>query len=154
MPEIVNLEDPATGPFEAGKRLAFNTIAAVLCVFVVTAVNFNLFDRQPNLALFGMMGLILVMLNHPMFKRWGQTGFVRAIDLLLIMATVISFGFVFFQSEPKLATFWIDGTVLGDRAGNETHLDYSIALVGLLLVLETTRRAIGWTLPILCMIFI
>ena len=154
MPEIVNLEDPATGPFEAGKRLAFNTIAAVLCVFVVTAVNFNLFDRQPNLALFGMMGLILVLLNHPMFNRWGQTGFVRAIDLLLIMATVVSFGFVFFQSEPKLATFWIDGTVLGDRAGNETRLDYSIALVGLLLVLETTRRAIGWTLPILCMIFI
>ncbi len=154
MPEIVNLEDPATGPFEAGKRLAFNTIAAILCVFVVTAVNFNLFDRQPNLALFGMMGLILVLLNHPMFKRWGQTGVVRTIDLLLIMATVVSFGFVFFQSEPKLATFWIDGTVLGDRAGNETRLDYSIALVGLLLVLETTRRAIGWTLPILCMIFI
>ncbi len=154
MSELVSLEDPVTGPFESGKRLAFNTIAAVLSVFVVTAVNFNLFDYQPNLALFGMMGLVLVILNHPLIKRWGQTRVVRSFDLLLIAATVVSFGFVFVQSEPKLAGFWVDGVVLGDRAGNETTLDFVIALIGLLLVLETTRRAIGWTLPILCIVFI
>ncbi|MCH2182866.1 MAG: TRAP transporter fused permease subunit [Mariniblastus sp.] len=141
-------------PFETGKRWTFDTIAAILSVFVLAAVNFNLFDSQPNLALFGMLGLVLVILNRPLIKRWGQTGVVRCVDLLLIVATIVSFGFVFVQSEPKLSGFWIDGVVLGDRAGNETNLDYVIALIGLLLVLETTRRAIGWTLPILSILFI
>ena len=154
MPELAPLENRVTEPFETGKRLAFNTIAAILSLFVLTAVNFNLFDSQPNLALFGMLGLVLVILNRPSFQRWEKTGWVRCLDLLLIAATIVSFGFVFVQSEPRLSGFWVDGVVLGDRAGNETTLDYVIALIGLLLVLETTRRAIGWTLPILSILFI
>lgn len=154
MPELAPLENRVTEPFETGKRLAFNTIAAILSLFVLTAVNFNLFDSQPNLALFGMLGLVLVILNRPSFQRWEKTGWVRCLDLLLIAATIVSFGFVFVQSEPRLSGFWVDGVVLGDRAGNETTVDYVIALIGLLLVLETTRRAIGWTLPILSILFI
>ncbi|MEE2827241.1 MAG: TRAP transporter fused permease subunit [Planctomycetota bacterium] len=154
MPELAPLENRVNEPFEKGKRLAFNTVAAILSLFVLTAVNFNLFDSQPNLALFGMLGLVLVILNRPSIQRWGQTGWVRCLDLLLIGATIVSFGFVFVQSEPRLSGFWVDGVVLGDRAGNETTLDYVIALIGLLLVLETTRRAIGWTLPILSILFI
>ena len=53
-----------------------------------------------------------------------------------------------------LERFWVDGTLLGDRAGDETTFDFIIAGVGLVLVLEGTRRAIGWTLPILCCVFI
>ena len=44
--------------------------------------------------------------------------------------------------------------MLGDRAGNEKPLDFVIAGIGLVLVLEATRRSIGWTLPILCVIFV
>ena len=154
MAESLSLKEATPGPFQYGQQLAFNILSAFLCIFVTTAVNFNLFDFQPNLALFGMLGLILVFLNHPMFKRWEQSSIVRCANLLLIAGTITTFGFVFLQSEPRLDYFWVDGVVLGDRAGNETTLDYVIALIGLVLVLEATRRAIGWTLPILCLLFI
>jgi len=73
---------------------------------------------------------------------------------VLICATVAVFSYIFVQSERLFEQFWIDGTLLGDRAGNEKLIDYIIAGIGLVLVLEATRRAIGWTLPILCLIFI
>ncbi len=132
----------------------YNALAVVLCVFVLVAVNTNLLDAQPNLAVFGMLGLILVFLNTPACKWCPENRILKAIDVGLIIATIVSFGYVFVQSERLTEAFWVNGNVLGDRAGNETTMDFAIALVGLLLVLEATRRAIGWTLPILCVIFI
>ena len=132
----------------------FNVLAVALCTFVLVAVNTNLLDLQPNLAVFGMLGLILVFLSKPACKWCPENRILKSIDYVLIIGTVVSFGYVFVQSERMMEAFWIDGAVLGDRAGNETNMDYAIALVGLLLVLEATRRAIGWTLPIICGVFI
>ncbi len=143
-------------PESADKRssLIRNILAVVLSVFVLVAVNTTLFNQQPNLALFGMLGLALVFLSRPMLERWKDATFLRVFDWILVAATVVTFGYIFVQSEKLCERFWIDGTMLGDRAGNEQTLDYVIALIGLLLVLEATRRAIGWTLPILCGLFI
>ncbi len=135
-------------------RPIYNILAVLLSVFVLAAVNFNLFDQQPNLALFGMLGLVLVFLSHPLLKRWSDNLLNRIVNLVLIGATLVVFGYIFIQSERLFEYFWIDGTLLGDRAGNERSFDYFIAGVGLVLVLEATRRAIGWTLPILCLVFI
>ncbi len=136
------------------RELVYHALAVILPVFVLTAVNINLFDQQPNLALFGMLGLTLVFLSRPAIQRWGETTAIRVLDWSLVVATVVVFGYVFVQSERTFERFWIDGTLLGDRAGNEKPIDFWIAGVGLVLVLEATRRAIGWTLPILCTIFI
>jgi TRAP transporter 4TM/12TM fusion protein len=144
-------EQPAPSRF---RKLVYNILAVVLSVFVLTAVNINLFDEQPNLAMFGMLGLMLVFLSRPAVQRWEMKTPLRVLDWVLVIATVITFGYVFVQSERMLQAFWIDGTLLGDRAGNEKPIDFWMAGIGLLLVLEATRRAIGWTLPILCAIFI
>ena len=126
----------------------------LLAVFVLAAVNFNVFDEQPNLALFGMLGLILVFLSRPLAERWSDRLPLRILDVILVIAAVVVFGYVFVQSERLLERFWVDGILLGDRAGNEKPVDFVIAGIGLLLVLEATRRSIGWTLPILCVIFV
>ena len=126
----------------------------LLAVFVLAAVNFNVFDEQPNLALFGMLGLILVFLSRPLAERWADRLPLRILDVILVIAAVVVFGYVFVQSERLLERFWVDGILLGDRAGNEKPVDFVIAGIGLLLVLEATRRSIGWTLPILCVIFV
>lgn len=139
---------------DSRSNLIRNILAVVLCVFVLVAVNTTLFNQQPNLALFGMLGLALVFLNKPMFERCKESKTLRVLDWILVLATVISFGYIFVQSEKLFEQFWVDGTLLGDRAGNEITQDYVIALIGLVLVLEATRRAIGWTLPILCGLFI
>ena len=131
-----------------------NLLATVLCVFVLVGVNSTLFNEQPNLALFGMLGTALVFLSRPINKRWPDNKALRGVDWLLLVATVLTFGYIFVQSEKRFERFWVDGTMLGDRAGNERMPDYIIALIGLGLVLEATRRAIGWTLPLLCAVFI
>ena len=136
------------------KQQIYDVIAVFLSLFVLAAVNFNLFDEQPNLALFGMLGLVLVFLSRSLIERWAETLPLRILDVALILATVFVFGYVFTQSERLLDRFWIDGTLLGDRAGNEKPIDFVIAGIGLILVLEATRRSIGWTLPILCVLFI
>ena len=136
------------------RRHVFNVLAVAMCTFVLVGANTNLLDLQPNLAIFGMLGLILVFLSKPACKWCPDNRILKSIDVVLVIGTIVSFGYVFVQSERMMEAFWIDGAVLGDRAGNETNLDYAIALVGLLLVLEATRRAIGWTLPIICGVFI
>ncbi|MEM7456185.1 MAG: TRAP transporter fused permease subunit [Planctomycetota bacterium] len=140
--------------FNRYKELAYSVVAVLLCIFVLVAVNTTLFNQQPNLALFGMLGLALVFLQRPLIKRWKDTLPLRILDVGLIIATLAAFGYIFVQSEPLLERFWVDGQQLGERAGNENRTDYIIALIGLILVLEATRRAIGWTLPVLCAIFI
>ncbi len=145
---------PATDRYSRFRAIAFYVLAAVLCIFVLLATNINLFGEQPNLALFGMLGCLLVFLSFSLVERWKDASPLRILDIVLMLATLVSFGFIFVQSEPRFQYFWIDGTLLGDRAGNETTLDYVLALIGLIVVLEATRRSIGWTLPILCVLFI
>ena len=134
--------------------LVRDILGVVLCLFVLIAVNTTIFNQQPNLALFGLLGMALVFLSRPMIKRWKDVGVLKIVDWVLVAATVIAFGYIFVQSEKLCEPLWIEGTVLGNRAGNEKPIDYVIALIGLVLVLEATRRAIGWTLPILCALFI
>jgi len=154
------------------KSTAFNVIAVLLCIFVLVVVNTAYLSHdQPCLALFSMLGLLLVFLSKPMFKsaavaetestvsmvgrlRNSISHIAGYLDLILIAATVSCFGYIFFQSEPFLERFWVDGTILGERAGSEKQFEFVIALIGLLLIIEATRRAIGWTLPILCGVFI
>ena len=136
------------------RTTAFNVVAVLLCVFVLVGANSTLFSEHANIAMFGMLGLVLIFLSRPLTKFVEGWTLFKIIDLLLVVATVVVFGYVFVQTEPLLEQFWIDGTVLGDRAGNEKPMDFAIAIVGLVLVIEATRRAIGWTLPILCAIFI
>jgi TRAP transporter 4TM/12TM fusion protein len=153
--EPVPAEQESAEQTENGLRQIFyNILSVALSVFVLAAVNTNLFDGQANLALFGMLGLILVFLSRPLVKRWEHRTPIRVMDAAFVVATLIAFGYVFVQSERMLQIFWIDGVMLGDRAGNEKPIDFVIAGIGLMLVLEATRRAIGWTLPILCTIFI
>ena len=143
-----------TDRFASSKNFVYCLLAVVLSLFVLAAANFNVFDPQPNLAMFGMLGLLLVFLSRPLVKEKPDWRFGHAIAVGLMLLTVAVFGYIFVQSEQKLESFWVDGILLGDRAGSEKPLDFFIAGTGLILILEATRRAIGWTLPILCSLFI
>lgn len=136
------------------KSIAYSVLAVVLSIFVLIAVNTTIFDEQPNLALFGLLGLVLVFLGNPAIKRWKDSTALGVLDLLLVAGTLICFGYIFIQSDRLFESFWIGETMLGDRAGNEKPFEFVIAAIGLILVLEATRRSIGWTLPILCGLFI
>ena len=81
-----------TDRFASSKNFVYCVLAVVLSLFVLAAANFNLFDPQPNLAMFGMLGLLLVFLSRPLVKEKPDWRFGRAIDIGLMLLTVAVFG--------------------------------------------------------------
>ena len=109
---------------------------------------------QSELALFALFGLIVVFLRFPIHPRFGDTLVFQVLDAVLIGSVIFCFGYVVAQTEPVFQDFWLDGKSLGDRAGAELSLDYVVGGIGLVLVLEATRRSIGISLPLLSFVFL
>ena len=126
----------------------------LLCLFILAEVNYPQLTPQSELALFAMLGLMVVFLRYPVHPRFADNRTFRFLDVVLIGSVIVCFGYVFSQTEPIFQTFWLDGKSLGDRAGAEVPLDYIIGGLGLLLILEATRRSIGVTLPLLSLAFL
>lgn len=129
-------------------------VAVLLSVFILAEVNYPLLKPQSALALFAMLGLIVVFLKYPLHPRFAENRFCQILDFVLAGSVIICFGYVVFQTEPIFKRFWLNGTFLGNRAGVEHPLDYFIGGFGLILILEATRRAIGVTLPLLAVAFL
>ena len=136
------------------RQILFRTCAAILSVFILAEVNYPQLSPQAQLAIFAMLGLILVFLKYPIHHRFEEAIVFQVLDFVFALAVVVCFGYILIQTEPIFERFWVDGQRLGDRAGMGTTTDYIIGLLGLLLVLEGTRRAIGLTLCVLSLAFL
>lgn len=136
------------------RRILFRTCAVILSVFILSEVNYPRLSPQAQLAIFAMLGLILVFLKYPLHRRFEKVFLFQILDFVFVLAVVLCFGYILIQTEPVFKRFWVDGQRLGDRAGMGNTTDYIIGLLGLLLVLEGTRRAIGLTLCILSLAFL
>ena len=132
----------------------FLVVSVLLCLFILAEVNYPQLAPQSELALFAMLGLIVVFLKYPVHPRFVGSRIFQALDVVLIGSVIACFGYVLAQTEPVFRDFWLDGKSLGDRAGAELPLDYVVGAVGLILILEATRRSIGVTLPILSLVFL
>lgn len=136
-----------TGPF-------FTALAVVLTVFVLLEANSPNLDPQSQLAIFAALGLVACFLTRPLHPKLAGTAAGRALDVLFAALSVVACGWMVVQNEPLFQRFWIGGQTLGNRAGQESTIDLWIGGLGLLLVLEATRRAIGWALPLLSLTFV
>ena len=136
------------------KDKIFLAVSVLLCLFILAEVNYPQLAPQTELALFAMFGLMVVFLNYPIHQRFTDHRAFRLLDVLLIGGVIACFGYVVIQTEPIFQAFWLDGKPLGERAGAELQLDYIIGGVGLVLILEATRRSIGMTLPLLSLAFL
>ena len=132
----------------------FLAVSVLLCLFILAEVNYPQLAPQTELALFAMFGLIVVFLNYPIHQRLANRRVFQLLDVVLIGGIIVCFGYVVIQTEPVFQGFWLDGKPLGERAGAELQLDYIIGGVGLVLILEATRRSIGMTLPLLSLTFL
>jgi len=123
-------------------------------VFVLVEVNYPQLTPQAQLSFFALLGLSLVFLKYPVRPGVHKDSPLHLLDYFLVGCVVLCFGYVAVQTDSIFESFWISGQSLGNRAGLEGPLDHVAGLVGLLLVLEATRRAIGWTLPLLVLAFL
>ncbi|MEM1068985.1 MAG: TRAP transporter fused permease subunit [Planctomycetota bacterium] len=143
-----------SNPLEALNRRAFTWFGVFLCLFTVFEVNYNLLQTQSALAVFVGVGLILCFLTFPAGRRVANVRVFRVMDWVLAIASAVCCLYVIVQSEPVFESLWANGLSLGDRAGGETTTDYIVGSLGLILVLEATRRSIGIIVPLLALAFV
>ena len=128
----------------------FRILATLLGLFILVEVNYPQLAPQAQLSVFALLGLSLVFLKYPIHANKS----LQFLDLFFVLAVVFCFGYVLTQTESLFQFSWLNGQSLGNRAGLEHALDHVVGLIGLILVLEATRRAIGFTLPLLALVFL
>ena len=136
------------------RLLTSGTLGVLLCVFTLVEVNYPLLAPQSRLAFFALVGLTLCFLNVPIHPSLKDDPRARAGDVVLAVLAAVCCGYIVVQTDPLFAAWWVDGQTLGNRAGFETVFDTAIGLLGLLLVIEAARRALGLALPLLAAAFI
>ena len=140
--------------FERISKTLVTLLSILLCLFTLFEANYSQLQEQSALAVFIGIGLVLCYLIYPINKRLKDVKSLRYVDAVLALAAAICCGYVVVQSESLFAALWANGTSLGNRAGAETTTDFVIGLVGLILVLEATRRSIGSIVPLLALTFV
>ena len=136
------------------RLLASGGLGVLLCVFTLVEVNYPLLAPQSRLAFFALVGLTLCFLNVPIHPSLKDDPRARAADVVLAGLAALCCGYIVTQTDPLFDRWWVDGQALGNRAGFETAYDTAIGLLGLLLVIEAARRALGLALPLLAAAFI
>lgn len=129
-------------------------LAVLLCLFTLSEVNYPRMAPEAQLAIFAMLGLVLCFLNLPVHRRLRDHRAAGALDVVLATLSVACCTFVVVQTQPWFQRVWIGGQSLGNRAGQETPIDTLVGVLGLILVIEATRRSIGWALPLMAALFL
>lgn len=132
---------PAEG--KSLRRWIVGILAAALSLYVLIEVNFSLLAPLKELALFAAAGLVLCFLCFPLHRRVAGMTWAGVLDWILVLLASFCCGYV----------LWY-GADLGQRAGLYTTRDLVVGAIGLVLILEATRRAIGLALPILALLFV
>ena len=142
---------PASSPI---RQHILSGIGVALCALVLCEVNRPTLLPQGQLAMFALLGICYLFLSVPLSERWRDSAWQKAVDHSLAVLAVVSFGYVFVQVQPLFQALWIDGESIGGRAGSETGIDVLFGTLALLIALEAARRTVGWTLPILTVLFL
>jgi TRAP transporter 4TM/12TM fusion protein len=129
-------------------------LSLALCVFTVSEVNYPRLSPQSQLAIFALFGLVICFLRVPAAPSLKGSRPARAADALLALLSAVCCGYIVWQTEPAFAGSWITGRSLGNRAGFEAASDVAVGVAGLLLIMEATRRLLGWALPALAGAFL
>lgn len=135
-------------------KVAITVLGILLCFYTLGEVNYNTLRPLSGKAGFILIGMALCFLVYPVHPRLKDNKAARWIDLVLAGLTVVCCGYVIVQTQPLFESFWSGGQTIENRAGSETQLDFVIGCIGLLLVLESTRRSIGWIVPALALVFV
>lgn len=136
------------------KQFLILPVAVLLSLFILSEVNYPILRPQSALALFAMLGLIVVFLKYPLHKKLDDNSLLQTLDYVFVGCVIVCFGYVVTQTEPFFKSLWLKGIYLGDRVSNEHPIDYVVGGIGILLILEATRRSVGITLALLSSVFL
>ncbi len=135
-------ESESTRKFSGWQKYLFMIIAVAGALYHLYILNFNPIDPWVFRSNHVVFGTVLSLMFYKGWKTKSNT--IPIVDWVLIAAAI----FIGYYIAANLTT-------LVFRFGvTPTTMDVIVATVGILLVLEITRRTSGWMLPILAGIFI
>ncbi|HEX6144517.1 MAG TPA: TRAP transporter fused permease subunit [Geminicoccaceae bacterium] len=123
--------------------LAFSLTAAGFSLWYLYTSGFGLVSTETNRGLYLMLTSVLVFLLLPATRR-SPTHRPSTVDLVLIALTVVSIG------------YWIDQYVSYAmfRVSSPSQADLAMGVIAILVMLETSRRALGPVIPIIALVFL
>lgn len=117
-----------------------SALAISFSVFQLYTAIFGVLDAQLQRAVHLGFGLTLVYLLYPMRESWAGRGLHPVDAILAVMGAAAP------------AYILIEYNQLVMRSGITTPVDFAVGLVGVLLVIEATRRVVG--IPMLCVVLL
>ena len=119
-------------------------IIAAFVIYAAYTIELNAFESR---ATFLMLIVLYVFLRFPLvttiersLSRWTRVALV-GIDAILVLATLVAYGYLIVNSE-----------ILLGRVGIVTEPEIALGFVAVAVVLEATRRTIGYIIPILVLV--
>lgn len=130
----------------AAMRLTAGTIAIAMSLYHMGAIAFSppeaLIFRGTHL----LFALVLVFLYYPAVAPTDERRRLWWLDMALVAAGIAVIGYIFATYESIInRIIYID---------NLTMWDQVMAVLTIVLVIDATRRVIGWALPITALIFL
>ncbi len=140
------------------KPFIIGFLSVLLCVFTLIEVNNAWMQPKAATAVFVGIGLCLCYLTKPLSPSLTSKPklqkLVSVLDILFPILSLACCAYVVTQLEPTFSHYWVGGEDLSQRSTDLLTIDVTVGLVGLFLVLEATRRTIGWIVPILACLFV
>jgi len=129
----------------SGKKTALfiSCLAVVMALFHLYTSGFGRFPALQQRSIHLAFALILTFFIYP-FRKKGGSKISIATNILFSIGALLSCGNITF----------VIYYVLYERAGAATTVDIFLGLILIILVLDMTRRIMGWALPIITLIFI
>ncbi|MBE6074912.1 MAG: TRAP transporter permease [Selenomonas ruminantium] len=113
-------------------------IAIAFSVFQLYTATFGVLDAQLQRGVHLGFGLALVYLLYPSCKSWSRHK-LHPFDLLLAILGAAAPAYIIYEYQNLVL-----------RAGTVSDIDFGVGLLGILLVIEATRRVVG--LPMVCVV--
>jgi TRAP transporter 4TM/12TM fusion protein len=113
--------------------------------------NMTAFNSGEARSIHLAFAILLCFLSYPAFKRSPRNRVPAGDWALAIVGASCAF-YLFLFSREYMS--WVFGTSLSDRPANPNTADILVAVVGVLVLLEATRRSLGPPLAIVAMVFL
>lgn len=119
-----------------------SALAITFSIFQLYTAMFGVLDAQLQRAVHLGFGLALVYLLYPSRKRWSRTK-VHPLDVVLAILGAASPAYIVLEYQQLVL-----------RSGTVTTSDLAVGLIGILLVVEATRRVVGIPMVMVVLCFI
>ena len=119
-----------------------SALAITFSIFQLYTATFGVLDAQLQRAVHLGFGLALVYLLYPSRKRWSRTK-VHPLDVVLAILGAASPAYIVLEYQQLVL-----------RSGTVTMSDLAVGLIGILLVVEATRRVVGIPMVMVVLCFI